>query len=209
MANLLQSSQTQATSAPQYFTDYLSNLASKGTDAAGNAQFVGAQPLQEQAFAMAGQNAGQFQAPVQAGQQMATNAANTDISGAAQPYLNAATSASPLGAMQPYAQNAMQTTGAQVGAPMIGSGAGMSGVSAANPYLQGASASGGLNAAAPFIQAGSQYNAATAAQPYLNQAATSGGLSAANPLSQPGQTLCAPGMSRRPMDGAQHGPSRF
>jgi len=35
MANLLQSSQTQATVAPQYYTDYLSNLASQGANAAG------------------------------------------------------------------------------------------------------------------------------------------------------------------------------
>jgi hypothetical protein len=167
MANLLQSSQTQATTAPQYFTDYLSNLASKGTEAATNAQFVGAQPLQEQAFNMAAQNAGQFQAPVQAGQQMATNAANTNISGAAQPYLSAATSASPLNAMQPYAQSAMQTTGAEVGAPMVGQGVGMSGLSAADPYLSGASQSGGLRAAVPYLNQATQ-SPAELAQQYMN-----------------------------------------
>jgi hypothetical protein len=109
MANLLQSSQTQATAAPQYFTDYLSNLASQGTNAAANAQFVGAQPLQEQAFNMASQNAGQFQAPVQAGQQIAMNAANTNPLGAANPYLAGASQSGGLQAAVPYLNQATQS----------------------------------------------------------------------------------------------------
>jgi hypothetical protein len=53
MANLLQSSQTQASSAPSFYTDYLSNIATKGAaqiDPTTGAKFVGAQPLQETAF---------------------------------------------------------------------------------------------------------------------------------------------------------------
>jgi hypothetical protein len=50
MANLLESSQTAATTAPGYYNDYLSNLANSGKAAATNAQYVGAQPLQEKAF---------------------------------------------------------------------------------------------------------------------------------------------------------------
>ena len=50
MANLLQSSQTQATTAPSYYTDYLSNIATQGNTAVNNAQYIGAQPLQQQAF---------------------------------------------------------------------------------------------------------------------------------------------------------------
>jgi hypothetical protein len=50
MANLLESSATAATTAPDYYNTYLSNIASKGADAAQNAQYVGAQPLQEKAF---------------------------------------------------------------------------------------------------------------------------------------------------------------
>ena len=53
MANLLQSSQTQATTAPSYYTDYLTNLASAGKTAATGAEYVGAQPLQELAFKQA------------------------------------------------------------------------------------------------------------------------------------------------------------
>lgn len=53
MANLLQSSQTQATQAPSYYTDYLSNIATKGAaqiDPTTGAQYIGAQPLQTTAF---------------------------------------------------------------------------------------------------------------------------------------------------------------
>jgi hypothetical protein len=53
MANLLQSSQTQATQAPSYYTDYLSGIATKGAaqiDPTTGAQYIGSQPLQETAF---------------------------------------------------------------------------------------------------------------------------------------------------------------
>jgi hypothetical protein len=50
MANLLESSQTAATSAPEYYNTYLSNIATQGANAAKNAQYIGAQPLQEKAF---------------------------------------------------------------------------------------------------------------------------------------------------------------
>lgn len=53
MGNLLQSSQTQASSAPAFYTDYLSNIASKGAaqvDPTTGAQYVGAQDLQKTAF---------------------------------------------------------------------------------------------------------------------------------------------------------------
>jgi hypothetical protein len=44
MANLLESSQNTTTSAPSYYTNYLSNLANAGTTAGQQAQFVGATP---------------------------------------------------------------------------------------------------------------------------------------------------------------------
>lgn len=109
MANLLQSSQTQATAAPQYFTDYLSNLASSGKTAAENAQYVGAQPLQQKAFDIAGQNVGAFQPAITAGQEMATQAANTDVTGAAQPYLAGAAQSGGLRAAVPYLNQATQS----------------------------------------------------------------------------------------------------
>ena len=90
MADLLTSSQTNATQAPSYYTNYLNNLASQGTSAAQNAQYVGAQPLQTQAFTDVSQNVGNYQPTLQ-------NAQGT---------LGQATAISPLNAAQPYFDNA-------------------------------------------------------------------------------------------------------
>ena len=98
MANLLQSSQTQSTAAPSYYTDYLSNLAGAGTNAAQNAQYVGAQPLQEQAFQDVNQAATAYQPQLAA-------AGNT---------LNAATSTtSPLAAASTYLNTALSNPAEQ------------------------------------------------------------------------------------------------
>lgn len=105
MANLLQSSQTQATQAPSFYTDYLSKVAGQAqTMMPGGAnapQFVGAQPLQSQAFQAACTTKGAYQPFVQAGQGYIGQAAGTDITGAAQPFLQAGTTASPLCAAKP------------------------------------------------------------------------------------------------------------
>jgi hypothetical protein len=99
MANLLQSSQTQATIAPDYYTNYLSNIAAKGTaaiDPTTGAQYVGAQPLQEQAFSGVSDAASAFQPTL-------TSAGNT---------LGAAAGAnSPLSAASPYFQTASGNVG--------------------------------------------------------------------------------------------------
>ena len=101
MANMLQSSQTQATQAPGFYTDYLSNLATKGQQAAGQAQFAGEQPLQTQAFCKVATNFGAQQPAFQTGQGFVGQAAGQDVTGAALPYLQAGTSASPLCAAKP------------------------------------------------------------------------------------------------------------
>ncbi len=101
MANLLQSAQTQATTSPGFYTDYLSNIAQKGTAAQGQAQFVGAQPLQTKAFETICQTTGQYQPSFQQGQELLGQAAGQNITGATAPYLQAATTASPLSAAQP------------------------------------------------------------------------------------------------------------
>lgn len=101
MANLLQSSQNKETTAPGYYTDYLSNLATQGKTAAGQAQYVGAQPLQEKAFCEAQGNFGAQQGALSTAQGIVGQAAGQDITGAAQPYLTAGTSASPLCAARP------------------------------------------------------------------------------------------------------------
>jgi len=99
---MLQSSQTKSTCAPQYYNDYLANLANAGRQAQQNAQFVGAQPLQEQAFQTAQQNAGAYQPYFQTGACLAGQAAGQDSQGAAQPFLCAAAGSGGLAAANPY-----------------------------------------------------------------------------------------------------------
>ena len=101
MANLLQSSQTKATEAPSFYTDYLTNLATQGKAATCQAQYVGAQPLQTQAFQKVCEKFGTAQPAFQTGQQYVGQAAGQNITGAAAPYLQAGTSASPLCAARP------------------------------------------------------------------------------------------------------------
>ena len=112
MANLLQSSACKQTTAPQFYTDYLSNLASSGTKAAEGAKYVGATPLQQQAFQTAGANAGKFQPAFQTGLGVLGCAATKDVSGAAAPYLTAAMEMNPGQVaqcyMSPYLKNAVQ-----------------------------------------------------------------------------------------------------
>jgi len=101
MANLLQSSQNKETTAPSYYTNYLSNLATQGQAAAGQADYVGAQPLQTQAFQAVGQNFGAQQPSIAAGKGYIGQAAGQDVTGAAAPFLQAGTTSSPLCAARP------------------------------------------------------------------------------------------------------------
>jgi hypothetical protein len=105
MANLLQSSQTQATQAPSFYTNYLGNVASKATNmlpgGACSPQYVCAQPLQTKAFQSACSTAGTYQPFVQTGAGLIGCASKQDITGAAAPYLQAGTTASPLCAAKP------------------------------------------------------------------------------------------------------------
>jgi len=91
MANLLESSQQQQTVAPDYYNNYLSNLAGAGTSAATNAQYVGAQPLQEQAFQDVSGAASAYKPTLQQAGQTLTSAGDvTSPLSAASPYLQTA-----------------------------------------------------------------------------------------------------------------------
>jgi hypothetical protein len=120
MANLLQSAQTKTTEAPDYYKNYLSGLASSATSmmpGGENApQYVGAQPLQEQAFSQVAQNAGAYQPSVQAGQQLVGQSGAQDISGAGAGYLAAGTAINPLAAFAPLAGQAVGTSPAELAA---------------------------------------------------------------------------------------------
>ena len=102
MANLLQSSQNKCTSAPQYYTDYLTNLAGQGNTALGNAQYVGANCLQNKAFCNAQNTQCNFSGNFAAGNNTVGCAANANIKGATTNYLSNAVNASPLCAANPY-----------------------------------------------------------------------------------------------------------
>lgn len=115
MANMLQSSQTTATQAPTYYTDYLANLAGAGAEAQKAAQYVGAQPLQEQAFQQVG-TAGKAYQPTleQAGTTLGQAAGAVSPLQAGAGYLaQAAQSPGALAStlMSPYMQNVVNAIG--------------------------------------------------------------------------------------------------
>jgi hypothetical protein len=94
MANLLQSSQTQATQAPSYYTDYLSNIATKGAaqiDPTTGAQYVGAQPLQTTAFTNVEDAAANYQDTLEsAGTTLGSAVSGTSPLDAASSYMTSA-----------------------------------------------------------------------------------------------------------------------
>ena len=100
--------QTQTTSAPAWYTDYLTNLAGQGNAAAGNAQFVGATPLQQQAFSQTGANVGNYQPDLNASTNLASQAGALSSANAAQPYIQNAAAGSSLNVAQPYLNQADQ-----------------------------------------------------------------------------------------------------
>ena len=111
------------TSAPSFYTDYLNNLASKGTQTADNSQFVGATDLQNQAFNQVGQNVGNYQPTLQNSINLAQNASQMSAANAANPYIQSAALGSSLNAAQPYLNSANQNAYSNVNDYM-------------NPYIQ-------------------------------------------------------------------------
>lgn len=141
MANLLQSSQTQATQAPSYYTDYLSNIATQGAkqiDPTTGAQYIGSQPLQETAFANVQDAAGAFKPTLTAaGNTLGSAVSATSPLDAATSYLTAAgtnPATAAAGYMSPYTtgvvnqignvgqRNIMQNLAPQATSGAVGSG---------------------------------------------------------------------------------------
>lgn len=122
MANLLQSSATTATQAPTYYNDYLSNLATSGTQAAKAAQFVGAQPLQEKAFEQVADKASAFAPTLTAAEGALGQAAATPspLTSATPYFTSASRSPAELAReyMDPYTQTVVNNLG-DVGARNI------------------------------------------------------------------------------------------
>ena len=72
--------QKQATATPQFYTDYLNNLAREGNTAAKSAQFVGPTDLQNQAFGQTMQNVGNYQPALTSATNLASDVGNSNIS---------------------------------------------------------------------------------------------------------------------------------
>ena len=129
MADLLQSSSTTATTAPSYYTDYLSNLASKGTAAGAAATSPTSTAAwdpnanQNAAFNNVAANVGNYQPGLATAGQTLGNAAATNVTGATNPYLTAGTTTSGLSQANPYLQQGASSAADLVGGYM-------------NPYTQ-------------------------------------------------------------------------
>lgn len=121
MADLTESSQVTATTTPQYYTDYLSNLATNAGsagDTARNAANVAAwdpTALQRQSFTDVKSNVGNYQPGLAQAGQSFQQAGGTDISGAANPFLTAGTTTSGLTQANPYLQSGTSNAADLVG----------------------------------------------------------------------------------------------
>lgn len=71
--------QQQATATPQFYLDYLNQIAKQGATAAQGAQFAGAQPLQEQAFRDVAQNVGNYQPALTSAVNLANSVGSSNL----------------------------------------------------------------------------------------------------------------------------------
>lgn len=108
--------QAQATATPQFYTDYLNQLSTQGQAAAQNSQYVGATPLQQQAFGQVGQNVGNYQPALTNATNLASSVGSTSLADAIGNY----------GQANIAANLAPQTTAGLVGSGQFGSSRGAS-----------------------------------------------------------------------------------
>jgi hypothetical protein len=74
--------QTQATATPQFYLDYLNQIAKQGATAAQGAQYAGAQPLQQQAFSEVAGNVGNYQPTLTNAVNLANSVGGTSLANA-------------------------------------------------------------------------------------------------------------------------------
>jgi hypothetical protein len=106
MADIGQSSATTTTTTPEYYTNYIKDLATQGM--AATPKYVGADPLQTTGFELANTNVGNYKPDLDTAGNLINKGAAVDITGAANPYLTSGTSSSADlvgGYMSPYTQN--------------------------------------------------------------------------------------------------------
>jgi hypothetical protein len=115
MADFLQSSQTTATQAPEYYNNYLSNIAQQGSSAGANAKYIGATDLQNQAFGNVAQAGTSYQPALTAAQNTMGQAigAQSPLAAAQQYFNNANVDQSALAKqyMSPYTQDVVNSIG--------------------------------------------------------------------------------------------------
>lgn len=136
--------QRAATTAPDWYTNYLSNLASTGQGQVAQAvtdpsrMVAGFGALQQQGMQQLGQTAGTYAPYTQAAQQFITGAGQMSAAGAATPYISQSAAGSAAGAAQPYIQQATGLSPLAAAQPYLGQAAGLSAAQAAAPGIQGA-----------------------------------------------------------------------
>jgi hypothetical protein len=111
----ISSTTAQTTTAPQFYTNALNQIATQGMDVAKNAQYVGPTELQQQAFQKVGQNVGNYQPALTEAQGALTQAGGVNIPTAAQPYMSSAALPSYQNIqdyMNPYTQDVVNKIGA-------------------------------------------------------------------------------------------------
>ncbi len=106
--------QMQATATPQFYTDYLNQIAQQGGAAAKNAQYVGATDLQNQAFGNVQNNVGNYQPALTSATNLASSVGGTSLADAIGNY----------GHSNIAANLAPQTTAGIVGSGQFGSSRG-------------------------------------------------------------------------------------
>ena len=74
--------QQQATATPQFYLDYLNQIAKQGATSAQGAQYAGAQPLQQQAFGKVAENVGNYQPTLQNAVNLASSVGGTSLADA-------------------------------------------------------------------------------------------------------------------------------
>ena len=114
--------QQQATAAPAWYMDYLNNLAGTSTAAGANAQYIGTQPLQQQAFDQTAANVGNYQPNLDAANALTMNSATTAAPSLAGQYMNPYIGSVVDEAGRIGMQNIQNTLAPQATAGAVGSG---------------------------------------------------------------------------------------
>ena len=80
--------QSQATAAPSWYTDYLQGIANQGNAAGANAQFIGPTAMQNQSYDLAQSNVGNWKPAMDTATGAISQSTGVNPLAAAQPYLN-------------------------------------------------------------------------------------------------------------------------